>query len=84
MMFKLIGGAIAVSAVMIVGLIVNELGGTSKDVGQPYTATFMYCAAWNYTKNGNTCMFYNTGRETRIDTEIKGLFFDTTGYRVVR
>lgn len=83
-MFKLVGGAIAVTAALVVGLIVNEVGGTSKDKSEPYTATFMYCASWIYTKNGNICTLYNTGRETRVDTEIKGLFFDTTGYRVVR
>lgn len=83
-MVKVIGLAIAVSVVAIAGLIVNEVGGTSKDISQPYTATYMYCGAWTYTKNGNICTFYNTGRETRVDTEVTGLFFNTTSYRVVR
>lgn len=83
-MFKMIGVGIAVVTTAIVVLIVNEVGGTSKDVGEPYQATYTYCASWNSTKNGSTCMFYNTGRETRVDTEITGLFFNTTGYRVVR
>jgi hypothetical protein len=77
-------GAIALTVAIITGMIVNNVASTSEDISEPYAATYSYCAAWMSTKNGMLCSFYNTGRETRVDTRVTGLFYNTTSYRVVR
>ena len=74
-----------VGTLAIATVAVNELAGTERVVGDPYEVSYTYCKVTTYgTKGVNTCSQYATGYETRIKTEINGLFYNTTGYKVIR
>ena len=70
-----------ISAVTV--MVVNESFGTSTPVGETYQKTKLYCSVWNHSKNGMTCMIYSSKLETRVKTEVNGLFYNTTSYKVV-
>lgn len=61
---------------------INEAFSTSKVISEPYVVTEQYCAV-NYPSNPALCMAYDTVTETRVDTEVKGLLYNTTSYKVL-
>lgn len=76
--------AVTVAMIMFVAVVIaNEVAGTYETVGEPYTASFTYCA--QYTGVGGTrhCSLYLTGTERRVNTRVHGYFFDTDSYKVV-
>ena len=85
---NIILGTIIALMVALVGLIavmaVNEAFGQSETYGEPYEASYSYCATMAYGPKGTSwCSYYATGHEWRQNTHIKGLWFDTNSYKVV-
>jgi hypothetical protein len=65
-------------------LMINEAFGTETPIGEPYLASYSYCAVTTYGVKGQSwCSQYKTGHEMRQKTHIKGLFFDGTGDHLV-
>lgn len=83
-MFRAIIVASAIVIAFIGASAINQLAGESQDSGAPYESTFSYCGAWAGVGGTRHCSLWLTGKETRVDTIIKGIWWDTTGYRVVR
>lgn len=83
-LFKAMMVVFAVAFVTVVVCSINDIAGEATDTGTPYTATYSYCAVTTYTKFGSTCSVWNTGTEVRVNTHVKGMWFDHDSYRVVR
>jgi len=65
-------------------LMINEAFGTITPVGEPYVASYSYCATTVHTAKAQShCGEYKTGREMRQKTMIKGLFFDGESSKLV-
>lgn len=72
---------LTISAVTVI--VANEAFGVSTPVGEPYTAENTYCSIWNPATKNTTCLVYQSKTETRVNTIVKGLFFNTTSYKVI-
>ena len=81
---KIIVGAVILTILGVAACVVNEVGGTAVEVGEPYKATYTYCNAWSGVGGTRHCSLYLTGTETRVKTEVKGLWWNTESYHVVR
>ena len=64
-------------------MLVNECAGSYEVTSEPYTASYIYCAAWARVGGQNNCTLWLSGTERRVNTKVHGYFFETTSYRVV-
>ena len=79
---KLMVGVAILMLVSVVAVIVNQVAGTEVEVGDTYKASYTYCAQWAGVGGTRHCSLYLSGTETRVKTEVKGLWWDTESYHV--
>jgi hypothetical protein len=80
----LIGATVASIVASVALPITNELGGTREDAGTPEVATYTYCGGYAGVGASHHCILWLTGKEVRQPTIIHGLWWESTGYRIVR
>lgn len=77
---KVIVAAFAASVALLAAVTINEAYGEVTEVGEPYTVSWTACTI--HIKG--VCHKKEHGTEVRVNTEIKGLWWDMTGYKVKR
>lgn len=66
-------------------VIINDAYGIRTDVGEPYVVPYTSCDYWIVSGKGvSTCGRYSHHKEMRVDVEVKGLFFTTKSYRIIK
>jgi hypothetical protein len=80
----LIGATILAISASIALPVTNELAGTSVDAGSPESVSFTYCGGYAGVGANHHCVLWMTGHEVRQPTIIHGLWWESTGYRIVR
>jgi hypothetical protein len=81
---KLVVAALVGVTVLSSVTVFNQVAGEEVVVGAPYRYAYSVCDQWYTDKLGRRCLSYKPAYETRVEVEVHGVFWNTTGYKIVR